>query len=192
AILPPSPRREQATIGAVAGVSLAGALLMLAFPSILVLLGVSPRLAGLIIGASIHDVAQAVGAGYMLGVESGDVATITKLIRVAWLAPLVLLVGIASRGEGEHRIIRPPLFLLFFLLLLGLSALGLLPPDLRRPFDNLSRFCLLAAIAAMGLRTSPLALLRYGGPSLLLVAALSLLAIVVAAAGTALVFLVEH
>lgn len=192
ALLPASPRREQALMGAVAGVSLIGAILMLIYPPLLTLLGVPPRLAGLIVGASIHDVAQAVGAGYMLGSESGDIATIAKLLRVAWLAPLVLLAGLACRGaEAERKpgqLIQPPLFLLCFIALFGFSAFNLLPQELRQVCDTVSRFCLLAAIAAMGLRTTPASLLRHGGPALLLVLCLSLIAIVLAAGGSLALF----
>lgn len=187
ALLPASARREQAVIGAVAGVSLVGAMLMLLYPWLLGRIGLAPDIAGLFIGASIHDVAQTAGAGYALGAATGDAAMITKLMRVAWLAPLALIAGLALRtgGDAASRT-RPPLFLLFFLFMLGIAATGLLPESWRQACDTISRTCLLVAIAAMGLRTAPRQLLRQGGPAFLLVALLSLLAILLAAGGASL------
>ena len=49
---------------------------------------------GFFIGAAIHDVAQVVGAGYSVSLESGDAATLVKLFRVAMLIPVVALVTV--------------------------------------------------------------------------------------------------
>ncbi len=45
------------------------------------------------LGATIHDVAQVVGAGYSVSTVAGDTATIVKLFRVALLLPVVLAIS---------------------------------------------------------------------------------------------------
>ena len=46
---------------------------------------------GVFLGGTIHDVAQVVAAGMMLGPEAGDTATVVKLFRVMLLMPVVIL-----------------------------------------------------------------------------------------------------
>ena len=65
--------------------------------------------AGVFIGATIHDVAQVVGAGYSISDEAGDTATLFKLMRVAMLLPVVVLLSVLFRGDGDVGSKRPPL-----------------------------------------------------------------------------------
>ena len=59
--------------------------------------------AGLLIGASIHKVGQAIGGGYVFADVAGGNATIVKLARASLLAPLVALVSLVmGRGDGER------------------------------------------------------------------------------------------
>ncbi len=70
--------------------------------------GSSDAQAGFLIGASIHDVAQAIGGGYAFSDAAGTSATIVKLARVALLAPVVALVGLLLKPEdgSDTRIWR--------------------------------------------------------------------------------------
>ena len=61
-------------------------------------LGLNDTQAGFLIGASIHDVAQAIGGGYAFSDAAGASATIVKLARVALLAPVV-----AWRWRGRQN-----------------------------------------------------------------------------------------
>ncbi len=73
-------------------------------------LGLDPRAAGVFLGGTIHDVAQVVGAGYSMSQETGDVATLVKLLRVAMLLPVIVFaVTLTRRREGETVGPRPPL-----------------------------------------------------------------------------------
>ena len=66
---------------------------------------------GVFLGGTIHDVAQVVGAGYSVNDPTGDTATLVKLIRVAMLAPVVLVAAIiirATQGAVDNAE-RPPL-----------------------------------------------------------------------------------
>jgi uncharacterized membrane protein YadS len=61
---------------------------MILYPAISSLFGFDDHHAGIFIGATIHDVAQVVGAGYAISPEAGDTATVVKLMRVAMLSSL--------------------------------------------------------------------------------------------------------
>lgn len=145
-------------------VSAASALAMSTYPPIAAALGLSDRAAGFLIGASIHDVAQALGAGFSLSQEAGETAAIVKLTRVALLAPTLLAVALLlPRGEGGGRAgLAPPWFVLGFLALAGLNSLVALPPALGEAAARGTAALLLLAVVATGIR-SPMNLLLEQG-----------------------------
>ena len=96
AALPSHPQKERATLFTVIGVSALSTLAMIAYPMLARWLGLSDHAAGVFLGATIHDVAQVVGAGYGMSHETGDVATLVKLMRVAMLLPVIVLAAIAT------------------------------------------------------------------------------------------------
>lgn len=159
---------------------------MVLYPLLVPLLGFDDTTAGLFLGGSIHDVAQVVGAGYSVSPRAGDVATFTKLLRVATLLPVVMLISLAHRRNAADATGRPPLlpgFLLGFALLVALNSAGLLPGPVRAGIAQASNWCLITAIAALGMRTLPKALLEVGlRPVLLMVVETMFLAGLVIAA----------
>ena len=76
------------------GITVASALAMTLYPVLAAQLGLSDAQAGFLIGASIHDVAQAIGGGFSFSPAAGEVATIVKLTRVALLAPMLMLLSL--------------------------------------------------------------------------------------------------
>ena len=155
AALPPHPLKERATLFTVIGVWTLSTLAMIAYPAIAAAFGLEAGLAGLFIGATIHDVAQVVGAGYAISLEAGDTATVVKLLRVAMLLPLVLLASwIARRGRHDatsRSASIVPWFLIAFVALVPIN--GWLPQPLLEAGNALSRWALVAAIAAIGVKT---------------------------------------
>nr|WP_298146921.1 putative sulfate exporter family transporter [uncultured Pseudomonas sp.] len=172
AVIPAGRLEERRLLGVVVGVTALGTLSMLLYPPLLASLGYSAIDSGLLLGASIHDVAQAAAAGYLVSDSAGDVATLTKLLRVALLAPLVLLLGVLLRS-GDSGASEFPYFLLGFLALFGLNSLGWLPGGLRDWLVLASQTCLLLAMAALGMRTSLGQLIAQGWRPLLLLVVLS-------------------
>ena len=73
-------------------ISAASALAMSLYPVLAHTIGLTDRQAGWLVGGSIHDVAQALGAGYSYSDEAGETAAIVKLTRVALLAPALAVV----------------------------------------------------------------------------------------------------
>jgi uncharacterized integral membrane protein (TIGR00698 family) len=153
---------------------------MFLYPWLGHVLGFSGTQLGILLGGSLHEVAQAVAAGFMVSDEAGRVATIVKMMRVACLGLVVLGIGLAQRRPGTLDEKKPPLVPHFLLVFLGLAlaaSAGLIPMPVVTACTELSRWCLLVAIAALGLKTAPADLGGQGvRPFLILVATSTFLA----------------
>ena len=156
AAMPAHPQKQRATLFTIVGVSTLSTLAMIVYPIVAQALGLAPRTAGIFLGATIHDVAQVVGAGYSLSPETGDVATVVKLLRVGLLLPVIVCVGFSTREAGEPGGRRPPLlpgFALAFAALVLFNSTGAVPAALAALGTDVSRWCLVAAVAALGMKT---------------------------------------
>ncbi|MFZ1741284.1 MAG: putative sulfate exporter family transporter [Pontixanthobacter sp.] len=186
ATLPAHARKEQATLFTVVGVSTLSTIAMISYPLIADLVGFSDHQAGVFIGATIHDVAQVVGAGYAISQDAGDTATIVKLLRVAMLLPVVLAAGLITRSQAEAGASRPPLipwFAAAFLILVALNSVASIPAAIAGFGGGLSRWCLVIAISAIGMKTRMSDILTVGiRPIALMLLETILLALMVIAA----------
>jgi uncharacterized integral membrane protein (TIGR00698 family) len=157
AALPNHPQKERATLFTVIGVSALSTVAMILYPMIANWFGLSPEEAGVFLGATIHDVAQVVGAGYSMSPETGDTATVVKLMRVAMLLPVIVAAAMITRMQGaETGGKRPPLLPMFavgFLLLACVNSTGWVPQVVQGGVNELSRWCLVVAISALGMKT---------------------------------------
>lgn len=141
-------------------VALASAFAMAVYPVIAAQIGLDDRAAGFLIGASVHDVAQAIGGGYSFSDAAGAEATIVKLARVTLLAPAVLLVSlwIGSAGQGGAgatplRRLALPWFILGFLALVTVNSFVEFPPVFAGGALTVSKGLLLLAVTATALRS---------------------------------------
>lgn len=156
AALPAHPGKERATLFTVIGVSALSTMAMIAYPMLVKMLGMDPRTAGIFLGGTIHDVAQVVGAGYSLSHETGDVATMVKLMRVAMLLPVIVVATSITRARGDGESVRPPLlpwFAVAFAALVALNSTGVVPAAVQGLGRDLSSWCLVIAIAGIGIKT---------------------------------------
>ena len=180
AVLPRGEHHERDTTFTVIGVTALSTIAMVIYPVVGGVLGFSPHQAGIFLGGTIHDVAQVVGAGYSMGKEAGDTATIVKLLRVAMLLPVILVLSLVFRRQSAGKANRPPLlpwFAVAFGLLVAVNSFVALPKPMLSFAGELSRFALVVAIAAIGMRTSLKELTVLGvKPVLLMVAETAFLA----------------
>lgn len=149
------------------GISLASALAMTIYPLLAGQFGLSDRQAGFLIGASIHDVAQAIGGGYAFSDAAGASATIVKLARVALLAPVVALVSLLLKPERSGdthfwRRLALPWFILAFLAVVTLNSVISVPDTARDWALTGSKALLLLAVTATAMRTQLDLLLEMG------------------------------
>jgi uncharacterized integral membrane protein (TIGR00698 family) len=172
AALPAHPKKDQATLFTVIGVSALSTLAMVLYPMVVQALGYSPLVAGKFLGATIHDVAQVVGAGYSISTEAGDVATLVKLMRVAMLLPVILFASLLTRTSGQAQGgERPPLlpwFAVAFAVLVAINSTGFVPRPLQAAGNDVSRWFLVASIAGIGMKTQLKELVTVGVKPVLL------------------------
>ncbi|MFN3289340.1 MAG: YeiH family protein [Acinetobacter sp.] len=155
--LPNHPQKEKATLFTVICVSALSTIAMIVYPMIAEWMALSPTEAGVFLGATIHDVAQVVGAGYSMSTETGDTATVVKLMRVAMLLPVIICAAMITRMQGvESTGSRPPLlpwFAVGFLILACVNSTGWVPVVVQGGMNELSRWCLIISISALGMKT---------------------------------------
>ncbi|MEP1231434.1 MAG: putative sulfate exporter family transporter, partial [Litorimonas sp.] len=108
AVLPKRKNADNELAVVIITVTVLSTLAMIIYPIIAKQLAFDDTAAGIFMGGSIHDVAQVVGAGFSISETAGDTATYIKLMRVALLLPIVLIIGLLSRGETDLAD-RPPL-----------------------------------------------------------------------------------
>ena len=177
AVLPKNKHSERNLIFTVLSVTVLSTIAMIVYPIVADVLGLDPRATGVFLGGTIHDVAQVVGAGFSISDETGETATLVKLIRVTLLAPVVLIFALSIRAVGAEasgQAKRPPLIPGFVLAFLGfavLNSIGALPEAAVDRLSELSRWALLAAIAAVGMKTSLRRVLDVGGQAITLIIA---------------------
>ncbi len=185
---------------AVASVTLFGVLALLAYPFLAdVVFEGDAHQAGLFLGAAIHDTSQAAGAGMSYqqqydAPEAFNAAVVTKLVRNLFLVGVLPLLGVLHHRRTAVRASLPvwyrlvPMFVLGFLAMTLLRTIGdigdqpfaALEPatwqGLVKRVEALSSWCLMVAMAAVGLSTS-LHRLKHLGLRPLVVALMATLAV---------------
>ncbi len=159
AVMPRHETSERNTILTVVGVTTLSTMAMVIYPLIAGGLELANAQAGIFLGGTIHDVAQVVGAGYMISEQTGDTSTLVKLVRVAMLVPVVMVFMWLFRRSRQDagsatKVPMLPGFLIGFVVLVVINSLGLIPNVLNEGMSSLSRWCLVTAIAALGIKTS--------------------------------------
>ena len=127
-------------------------------------------------GSTIHEVAQVMVAGRSVGDAAAGAAVIEKMIRVMLLAPFLLFLSIAWRGENEANAGRAritiPWFAVLFIAASAANSLNVLPVRLVDALIEVDTMLLSVAMAALGLRTHVGAIRQAGVRPLLLAAVL--------------------
>jgi uncharacterized integral membrane protein (TIGR00698 family) len=154
AVLPKRENGERDALFTVIAVTSLSTIAMIIYPVLFKALDFDDRQIGWLVGATIHDVAQVVGAGYAVSDEAGVVATYVKLLRVAFLPIVVIGIAFVSRRAASEAKAPFPWFAVGFVALLAINSLGLLPDWLKSVIAIAAQWLLVAAIAALGMKTS--------------------------------------
>ena len=108
-------------------------------------------------GASLHEMAQVVAAGFGMNDEAARVATVVKLARIALLAPVVLWLGWSLRrhhvAAGKARVTPLPWFLVLFVGFAIVNSLGLIPAARLELVRRVDLWLLCVGMAGVGLVT---------------------------------------
>jgi uncharacterized integral membrane protein (TIGR00698 family) len=116
---------------------------------------------GLYTGATVHEVAHVVGAGNAMNDSISGIAIIVKMIRVIFLAPVLLLFAVVvamqakriAGGSSQMGKITVPWFAFGFLAVIGFNSFNLLPGNLVEIINYLDTFLLTMAMTALGMET---------------------------------------
>ena len=171
-VLPKNKNSERNTLFTVISVTTLSTFAMIVYPIFAKLLELDDVSSGIFIGATIHDVAQVIGAGYSISEETGDTAAFVKLLRVTMLVPIVLLTLLVFRKDisrDKNRQLPFPLFVVGFIILVCLGSSDWFPNEVKVTLLDVSRWCLVTAIAAIGMKTALKSLRGVGGHAIALV-----------------------
>lgn len=179
AVLPKNEHSERNLLFTVLGVTVLSTVAMIAYPILAQVIGLDEQAVGVFLGGTIHDVAQVVGAGFSVSDSTGETATLVKLIRVSMLAPVVLVFALMFRDikdetPSEGPTTKPPLipgFVIAFMVFAAINSFGLLPASVSGFLGDVSRWALLVAIAAVGMKTSLKTIFDVGGQAIVLIVA---------------------
>ena len=157
-VLPKDERSNERLTFVILGVTVISTICMIFYPILANFLEMDNVSAGIFFGATIHDVAQVIGAGFTLSDETGDTATIIKLFRVTLLFPVVILISLLSyryksNNDSNNKPPLVPYFIIFFIFMVIINSLNLIPLNLQFYLNEISSWFLLIAISAVGTKT---------------------------------------
>ena len=190
-VLPDYDGKDADVVFVVIAVNALSTLAMVFYPPLAAGLGFDQHVTGILLGATIHDVAQVVGAGYAVSDAAGNTAVIVKLFRVFLLLPVVLAIGwwFVRAGAAAHAARVPvPVFAFVFLALcivnsiLPSTALAPLYAGVKYWLVEASTDGLLIAISALGLGTSLSSVTHVGWRHMVTVVGTTVVILVVVAA----------
>lgn len=175
AVLPKNDQSERNLLFTVLGVTVLSTIAMILYPMLTAALDFDDFTAGVFIGATVHDVAQVVGAGFSISATAGETSTLVKLMRVSFLAPFVVIIAMSwKKSMKDEAGGRPPLiptFVVGYLLLAAMNSIGLIPSEVGLLAASVASWALLAAIAAVGMKTDLRNILNVGGGAIILIVA---------------------
>ena len=133
-------------------------------------LNLSDMAYGLCAGTAVNDTSSVVAAGYAFSESAGQFATMVKLTRTLSIIPVVIIFALininiqkkASNNNESGETLKSkvnivtifPWFILGFLVTAMINSAGLIPLELSAMANEISKFLMVVALAAIGLKTS--------------------------------------
>ncbi|WP_158968032.1 YeiH family protein [Paraglaciecola sp. L3A3] len=166
AVLPNDKNKDRDTLLTIIGVTAFSTIAMVLYPIVARLFNLDDVSTSIFLGGTIHDVAQVVGAGYSVSEPAGDLATLTKLVRVAFLMPVVLCILLVFKLNIDQGMKaggpKIPAFLVGFVLLMTINSFVSVPEFITSGAEDISRFALVISIAAIGMKSNLSQILTVG------------------------------
>lgn len=128
---------------------------------------------GLWAGTAINDTSSVVAAGYAFSSEAGSYAVIVKLTRTLFIIPIVLIFSViqseVKKKESPDSLRKKvsikkifPYFILLFLLMVMMRSTGFVPDSISKQVTQISKFLMVMALGAIGLKTNFKDLIKSG------------------------------
>lgn len=145
------------------------------FPFLGHALGMSDQSFGLWAGTAVNDTSSVVAAGYTFSNAAGNLAVIVKLTRTLMIVPVTLVLAVytgrkeAGSRKGGYSITKIfPWFVLGFVLASVANTFLALPAGMGSFLSQAGKFVIVMAMAAIGLNTNLVKLVKSGGRPILL------------------------
>ena len=147
----------------------------LIFPALGAILGLSNEGFGMFAGTAINDTSSVTAAAAawdgIHGSNTLDAAAIVKLTRTLAIIPITLVLAFVRTRREKHSAEGAkvnlkkifPFFVLFFLLASVVTTVFHLPAAVTSPLKEMSKFFIVMAMAAIGLNTNIIKLVKTGG-----------------------------
>ncbi len=145
------------------------------FPFLGHVLGMSDQSFGLWAGTAVNDTSSVVAAGYTFSNAAGNLAVIVKLTRTLMIVPVTLVLAIYTshkakgKEKGSYSLVKIfPWFVLGFIAASVINTFVALPAGMGSFLAQAGKFVIVMAMAAIGLNTNLVKLVKNGGKPILL------------------------
>lgn len=144
-------------------------LMIIVFPLVGHALGMTDQAYGIWAGTAVNDTSSVVAAGYAFSEAGGDFATMVKLTRTLAIIPTVIVfsfIGVAQKkkearlkGEMSNEKVKInivkliPWFIVVFVAVALINSFLPIPEIVQSTSKQISKFLMVAALAAIGLNT---------------------------------------
>jgi len=173
AAMAPVIEAEDADVSyAISSTFLFDVLMIILYPIIGRLLLLGDTFFGYWAGTSINDTSSVVAASFAFSEAAGEVATMVKLTRTLAIIPTVLIFSAIyykkKRNRSDLRKSKVslsgliPWFIIFFVVMALLHSIGFISQDVSAIMKTVSRFLMVVALAAIGLKTNMSIFLKTG------------------------------
>ncbi|SEF97009.1 conserved hypothetical integral membrane protein [Caloramator fervidus] len=136
-------------------ITVLGTIFMFIYPVIFNIFKMNSQLYSIWTGASIHEVAQVVAAGFAVSNDVGIQATIVKLTRVLFIIPVTLILSLASSKRENRKLslknVSVPHFVLFFLVIVIINSIVQIPKNILDLLVKIDGYLMTLAMAGLGL-----------------------------------------
>lgn len=165
AVGPVIKAKDQDIAYAISSTFIFDVLTVVVIPWIGIALGMSHMGYGLWVGTAVNDTSSVVAAGYAFSDIAGNTAVIVKLTRTLFIIPCVLIFSLINeRKEAKLSGIQEnvpvnlkkifPYFIIMFLVVVALRSTNIIPATIVHSLSKASKFCMVMALSAIGLKTS--------------------------------------
>ena len=148
-------------------------LMVVLFPIVGRLMGMSDLGFGLWTGTAVNDTSSVVAAGYAYSDIAGSYSVIVKLTRTLMIVPVVLIFSVINQRvtnknvstEAKNKINIAkifPFFIILFLAMVVVNNTGVISADITGKITDLSKFLMVMALGAIGLKTNIREMLKSG------------------------------
>ena len=155
--------KKEDVILSVSIINIIGSLSIIIVPFILYFFSINNSfMQGQIIGGTIQAVGQVSATGYIINENVGQAAVLIKMSRILFLIPALIAFSFIYSFNKKSDFFQFPFFIIGFMIVFFLSYNNLIPDLFIKYFKILSKYFLLFAITALGLKVSIQTYLKSG------------------------------